>query len=119
MANKKEDLFHCWVADNELLFNHPETGLESADFNRRGTKCSCCKDDITDIDILRTAPDSTMCRVCSDEIYKGKILNHNISFFGGRLDYNFEKHENEMSGGQSNAIKAMEGPDGIFDDIFN
>jgi hypothetical protein len=104
VANKKEVIEHYWSSD---------------DFNRVGTKCSCCGDNMTDIDILRTAPNSTMCLVCSDEIHRGEIVNQNISFFGGRSDYNWENYENEMSGGQSNAIKAIEGPDGIFDDLFN
>lgn len=119
MANKKETVDHCWLSDGELFFKHPDTGrYESCDFNRRGTKCSCCKDNIKDTDILRTAPDSTMCRVCSDEILLGKILNQNISFFGGRSDYNNERYEDDISPSQSNAIRAMEGTDGIFDDIF-
>jgi hypothetical protein len=57
--------------------------------------------------------------VCSNEICKGKIVNQNISLFGGRSDYNNERYEDDISPSQSNAIRAMEGPDGIFDDFFN
>lgn len=82
-------------------------------------ECSCCKDIVTDVRILRTSRYHYLCLECYRELRSGKIVNQNISFFGGRSDYNWEKYENEMSGGQSNAIRAMEGPDGIFDDIFN
>jgi len=81
-------------------------------------ECSCCKYSITYARVLETARYPILCLVCYRELHLGKIVNQNISFFGGRSDYNNERYEDDISPSQSNAIRAMEGPDGIFDDIF-
>jgi hypothetical protein len=103
---------------DRAVVEQPKMDVRPALRSSDNTECSCCKDVITHARVLSTARYPILCLICYRELHLGKIVNQNISFFGGRLDYNFEKHENEMSGLQSNAIRAMEGPDGIFDDIF-
>lgn len=104
---------------DRVLVEQPKMDVRPALRSSNNTECSCCKDSITHDRVLRTARYPFLCLVCYRELHSGKIVNQNISFFGGRSDYNWENYENEMSGGQSNAIRAMEGPDGIFDDFFN
>jgi hypothetical protein len=104
---------------DRAVVEQPKMDVRPALRSSNNTECSCCKDVITDARVLSTARYLILCLVCYRELRSGKIENQNISFFGGRSDYNWENYENEMSGGQSNAIRAMEGPDGIFDDIFN
>ena len=104
---------------DRVVVEQPKMDVKPVLRSSNNFECSCCKDIVTDARILRTSRYHYLCLECYRELRSGKIVNQNISFFGGRSDYNWEKYENEMSGGQSNAIRAMEGPDGIFDDIFN
>jgi hypothetical protein len=104
---------------DRVLVEQPKMDVRPALRSSNDIECSCCKDSITQTRVLRTARYSVLCLVCYRELRSGEIVNQNISFFGGRSDYNWENYEDEMSGAQSNAIRAMEGPDGIFDDLFN
>ena len=104
---------------NRVVVEQLKMDVRPALRSSNNTECSCCKDIITHARVLRTDRYSILCLVCYRELRSGEIVNQNISFFGGRSDYNWENYENEMSGAQSNAIRAMEGADGIFDDLFN